>query len=133
MQCVVASEHFGVADRLRAAAQVGDEAARLAHQQAAGGGVPRLEAAFPEAVEAPGGDPGEIERGGAETADSRDLRRERSVDRGPFGGIAGTGEGNARGDQALVEPPPRRDAQALFLQPGTAAFSAQKLSSVTGW
>ena len=61
MQRVVAGEHFGVADRLRAAAEVGYEPARLAHQQAASGGIPRAQVLLPEPVVAPRRDPREIE------------------------------------------------------------------------
>ena len=56
------------------AAEIGDEAARFAHQQDARRDVPQVEIVFPEAVQPPGRDPGEIERGRAEAADARDLR-----------------------------------------------------------
>ena len=132
MDRIVAGEHLDIADCLRTPAPVGDKAARLAHQQTARGGIPRLETAFPEALIAPGRDPGEIERGGAKAADASNLRRQCVVDRGPFGGIARSGKGNAGGDQALVEVPPARNPQPPVLLPGAAIFSAQKLSSVIG-
>ena len=48
--------------RLAAAAIIGHETARLAHQQAACGGIPRLQVGFPEAVEASAGRVAEVQR-----------------------------------------------------------------------
>ena len=58
MQHIVAGKDLGIADRFRAAAPIGNDPARLAHQQAACGGVPRLEAAFPENLVTTGRPPG---------------------------------------------------------------------------
>src|ERR687897_317831 len=44
---------------------VGAAPAGLADEERAGGHVPGAQALFPEALEAPGGDVGEVERGGA--------------------------------------------------------------------
>ena len=121
-----------VADRLRTAAIVGDEAAGLAHQQAARGGVPRLEIAFPEPVVAARRHPGEIERGRAEAADARDLRPECVVDPGPFAESPCPPKGmpvaiSASSRWRRAETRRRRScSQAPRL------FSAQKLSSVIG-
>ena len=52
---------------------IGDEAAGLAHQQDAGRHVPRRQVALPVDVEPSGGDPGEVERRGAEAAQAGDL------------------------------------------------------------
>ena len=52
----------GRVEHPRAAVQIGDHAAGLAHQKNAGRDVPGRQAALPEAVEAPGRDIGEIER-----------------------------------------------------------------------
>ena len=49
-----------------AAVEVGDKAAGLAHQDDARRHIPGLKVALPVAVEPAGGDPGEVERGGAE-------------------------------------------------------------------
>lgn len=66
----VGGEDDGAAELVRISGEVGDFAAGLFDEQDAGGGVPGLQAKFPEAVEAAGGDAGEIERGGAIAADS---------------------------------------------------------------
>ena len=63
-----------VVEHLVLAVGVADEAAGLAQDDDAGGEVPGAQVALPEAVEAAGGDPGEVERGGAGAADAgRDL------------------------------------------------------------
>src|SRR5687768_4349923 len=46
-----------------------DPTAGLSHDERPRGDVPRMELLFPEAVEPPGGDVTEVERGGAETPD----------------------------------------------------------------
>jgi len=67
-------------DRLRTAAIVRDEPARLAHQEAAGGRIPRLKRTFPEPVIAARCHPSEIERRRAEPADTRNARPSSVVD-----------------------------------------------------
>src|SRR4051794_28811455 len=73
------AQHFAVDDLVArddmalvqdgvATIEIGDKAARLAHQDDARRHIPGRYIALPIAVEAPGGDPGEIERGGAELA-----------------------------------------------------------------
>src|SRR3546814_16347220 len=80
VELVVGGEEFVAFDHPVAAAKIGDEAARLAHQQDAGGDIPFLQILFPESVVAAGGDPGEVERGGAETADPGDFGGDRAED-----------------------------------------------------
>ena len=53
----------------RLAVEVRDHAAGLLYEQAAGRPVPGLEAALVEGVDAAGGEPGQVERGGAGAAD----------------------------------------------------------------
>src|SRR6478752_2936952 len=103
MKLVVPRDDLLGADRQRAPAIVADEAARLAHQQAARGGVPRLQVAFPESVVPPGSDPREIERGGAEAANAGDLRADGTEDSRPFGEVAVRLVRNAGRDQRLAE------------------------------
>ena len=55
-------------ERRLTAREVGRIAAGLAHQRDARRHVPRRQVALPIAIEASGRDPGEIERGGSETA-----------------------------------------------------------------
>src|SRR5687768_7333479 len=52
------------------AVEIEHAAARFAHEKAAGGDVPGLEAAFPIAVETAGGDEGQIEAGRARAAET---------------------------------------------------------------
>ena len=52
------------------AAERADAAAGLLDQQRAGGGIPGLEPDLPEAIDAAGGDIGQIERRGARAADA---------------------------------------------------------------
>src|SRR5581483_4982020 len=66
----VSGDHAGPAYRDRRTGRVGDDAAGFAYQQDAGGNVPRGEHGFPEGVEPPGGDGGEVERGGAGAPDT---------------------------------------------------------------
>src|SRR3546814_19365997 len=78
VELVVGGEEFVAFDHPVAAAKIGDEAARLAPQQDAGGDIPFLQILFPESVVAAGVEPGAVESGGAETADPGDFRRDRA-------------------------------------------------------
>ena len=82
------------------AAIIGDEPARFADQQHAGGGVPDVEIVFPEAVHPARRDPGEVERGGAEAAHARHFGRDRGVDLRPALAVAAAEVRNAGADQA---------------------------------
>ena len=106
---------------------------RLADQQQPGGDVPEFQILFPEAVVAAGGDPGEVERGGAEAPDPGHLRRHGAEDLFEAVVIAVALVGNAGRDQRLVQVAARRDAQPPVLRQAPRPFSAQKLSSVSGW
>ena len=69
----VSGHNVAAVEHRLAAVEVGGEAARLADEEQAGGHVPGRKAALPEAVEAAGRHPGEVERGRAEAADARHL------------------------------------------------------------
>src|SRR5262245_41434283 len=58
----VGRQRLGTEDAVGAAAEVGDAAAGLAHDQRPGGDVPRPEAPFPVAVDAAAGEPAQVER-----------------------------------------------------------------------
>src|SRR5262249_40259422 len=73
----VGGQQDGPAENVVRAVEVGDGAARFAHQQNPGRGVPGVQAKFPEAVKAAAGHAGQIKRGRAVTADS--VRTEREV------------------------------------------------------
>src|SRR5215831_14028150 len=66
---LVATHDIARCERVVIALDAGDGATGFAHYDLAGRNVPRLQIALPVAVEASGGDKGEIERGGAETAE----------------------------------------------------------------
>src|SRR5690348_13090261 len=76
MELVVGGEHLALRQPRLGAPEIADEAASLADQQDAGGDVPEIQVLFPEAVEAAGRDPGEIERRGAVAADAGDFGRD---------------------------------------------------------
>ena len=103
----------------RAAVGVGDPAAGLGDQQQARGDVPGVEVALPVAVEAAGGDPGEVQRRGAEAADAGhpladlvQLLQEGRV-------LAVAQERDAGGQHRLVHPRARGDPQALVVEEGS--------------
>ena len=116
-----------------AAAKIGDEAARLADQQDAGGDVPEVEILLPEAVEAAGGDPGEIERGRAEAADAGDFRRDRAEDFRQAGDDRRARSGMPVAISASARSRRAETRRRRSLSQAPLPFSAQKLSSVSGW
>jgi hypothetical protein len=126
MKLVVGGEDLAGGEAGIAAAIVGDEAARLAHQDDARGDVPELEVLFPKSVEAAGRDPGEIERRRAEAADAGDLGRDRVEDAVEAADVAVRLIGDTGGDQRA------ETRSRLSLSQAPLPFSAQKLSSVSG-
>ena len=76
MNAAVAGGDLNYAQAERDGVEVGDHAAGLAHQEHAGGHVPRLEIEFPEGVEAAAGDVAEVEGRGAVAADAVREQRE---------------------------------------------------------
>src|SRR3546814_5535228 len=86
------------------------------------GDIPKLQVAFPKAVETPCRDPGQIERGRSEAADARYFGRDRVQNALEPGHVAMAHEGNAGGDQGIGEVAPRRHAQATVLKPGALAL-----------
>src|SRR3546814_17700466 len=67
-------DELAALDRALAAAEIADEAARLAHQQHAGGNVPDVEVGLPETVQSARCPPSDVQAPGADTADAGDLR-----------------------------------------------------------
>src|SRR3546814_9057498 len=63
------------------APEIADESACFAHQKDTGGDIPKLQVAFPKAVETPCRDPGQIERGRSEAAEARYFGRDRVQNR----------------------------------------------------
>ena len=122
-RCGIGRDHVAGVARILARG-IGDEAARLAHQQHAGGQVPALQSELPEPVVAAGGDPGEIECRRAEAADAGDLRHqhaERAGERQPS--LRGDrGERDAGGEHRLLQLAAGGDAQAAFVDEGAAAL-----------
>ena len=117
-----------VANMVVAAVEIGDEAAGLAHQEEAGGDVPRREVALPIGVEAAGRDPGEIERRRAEAAQARDLRLHRGNLLAEQREVAAAEMRQPAGDDRVGEPLPRRDPQAPVVEEGAlAALGGEQL------
>ncbi len=107
-----------------AVANVGGIAAGLADQQHAGSDVPGLDPKLPVTVEAAVGDPGEVQRGGAEAADAGDLRHqsrqgaaEGTLTRGGHGA-----ERNAGGEHRLAEFTPGGYTQPAFVDERAGAL-----------
>src|SRR5438552_4874517 len=73
MHELIAAHHIARLQRILMAIHARDEAAGFAHHDLAGRDVPGLQIALPVAVEAAGGDKGEVERGGTEATEARDL------------------------------------------------------------
>src|SRR5262249_36132258 len=107
--------------RRRAAAQVAGAPSRLLDDEEPRGYVPGLELQLPEAVEAPGGDVAEVERGAPVAAHRTRALHQRGevievVDLAPAHVV-----GEARGEGRLAEALRRRDAQPPAVAPGAAA------------
>src|SRR5690606_3858798 len=70
----VTGDHLAVPDRAALTGEIGDEAAGFLDHQQARRNVPRGKAGFIEAIEPPGGQPGQVDRdrpGAADTGNSR--------------------------------------------------------------
>src|SRR3546814_17649030 len=88
------------------APEIADESACFAHQKDTGGDIPKLQVAFPKAVETPCRAPGPIERGRSEAADARYFGRDPVQNALEPGHAAMAHEGNARGEKGLGEGAP---------------------------
>ena len=72
----VGGKKNGTAERVRCAVKIGNFSAGFFDQENSRCGVPTLESKFPEAIEAAGGNAGEVERGGAIAPHSVRTKRE---------------------------------------------------------
>ena len=110
------------------AVEVADKTAGLAHQKNPGGHVPGRQIALPEGVEAAGGDPGEIERGGAETAQAGEMILRGGDFVPPEREVAAAVMRQPAGDDGVGEPLPRGDADAPVVEEGAlAAFGDEQV------
>ncbi len=100
--------------------EVADSAAGLFDEQHSSGGVPLVQAEFPEAVEATGGDAGEIERGGAIAAHAVRALRELAVILKIRAGLA-IAHGEAGAEQAGGECGDFGDVNFLAVEGGPFA------------
>src|SRR4051794_9616032 len=73
MHGIISRQNLRIAENVVAAVDVGYETAGLAHHDDSRRRVPGRKIALPIPVESAGCDPGEVERGGAEAAQPRDL------------------------------------------------------------
>src|SRR4051794_39458284 len=73
MHVLIAGDDVAGDVRCLASIEIGAIATSLAYQDETSSNVPWLEVALPIYVEAPGRDPGEVERGGSETPQADDL------------------------------------------------------------
>src|SRR6266851_7859236 len=118
---LIARDDVGLSEHVVAAVEIGHEAARLAHDQQARRHVPGREVALPVGVEPAGGDPGEIERRGAEAAQPRDLLLDDGELRAKQRKVAAPEMRQAAANDGLGEPRARRDAQPLIVEEGALA------------
>ena len=108
--------------RILAAIRVGDHAAGLGDHQKARGDVPLAQAALPVAVEAAGGDIGQVQGRRAEPANARNLLRHlmQFLQEGRVSRPAH--ERNACRQHRLAQVPPGSDAQALVVDEAALAL-----------
>ena len=118
---LVAGDDVALGEHVVAAVAIGDEAAGLAHQDEPGRDVPGLDIALPIAVEPAGGDPGEIERGGAEAAQAGDLLLHGAGFLARQREVAAADMRQAAGDHGVGKPLAAGDADALLVQEGALA------------
>ncbi len=127
MDPAVARDHRGRVEIHGIAHQIRDPATGLFDEEADGGDVPRSEAERPKAVESSGGEPCEIEDGGAESTHTVAAKREgRILVQIRIVCLADVVR-KARREQARVQTRRRRDGEPLVVH-GRAASA---LGSVT--
>ena len=110
------------------ALQVAHQPARFGDQQASGGHVPRLEADFKEAVVAPGGGVGQVQRGGTGAAQAGSFLHQVAHDVQVSIEMFEPGVGKSCADQAVGEIKTLGDAQAPVVEVSAApARGSEKL------
>src|SRR5262245_3361693 len=128
MNSLITDDNMAFAEHVLAAVEIGGKAAGLAHHENAGRHVPGRDVALPKTVEPAGGDPGEIEGGGAETTQARDL----VLNRGKFlpeqRQIAAAMVRQPARYHGIDQPSPRCHAQALVVEESAlAALGGEQL------
>ncbi len=116
----VGGENHWSAEAVPLAGEVGDFAAGLFDHEHTGGDIPAVEAKFPEGFEAASGDAGEIEGGGAVTADSVGTESEIPIVMNIRAGHALV-RGEAGAQQARGKRVDFGDVDRLAVQPGAFA------------
>lgn len=119
----IAADEVAAGQVVRLAGEVADEAAGFGDQQRAGRHVPWAQAEFPEAVEATRGDIGQVERGGAWTAQAGSFLRQVAKNRQVGVDVIEAAVGETSADQRFFELGALRDADALFVEEGAAALA----------
>ena len=115
MDGVVAGDDLALGEHILAAVAIADETAGLAQQNEACRDVPGLDVALPIAIETAGRDPGEVERGGAEAAQPRDLLLHGAGFPLPKREIAAAMMGKSAGDHGLGKAFSAGNADALLV------------------
>ncbi len=125
---VVAGDDLALGENGVVAVEIGDEAAGFAHQDNARGHVPRRQVALPISIEPSGRDPGEIESGGAVTAQAGEMLLRGGDFLAPEREIAAAVMRQPAGDDGLGEPLPSGDADALVVEESAlAAFGDEQV------
>src|SRR5262249_30619333 len=99
---LVAAHDVSGHHRIAGGVDVADRTSGFANHDQAGGDVPGVQVAFPVAVEAAGGDEGEVEGGGAEAAQSCDAVLDRGHLAAEFVVVAAADMRQPAGDDAFV-------------------------------
>src|SRR3546814_16706408 len=90
------------------------------------GDIPKLQVAFPKAVETTCRDPGQIERGRSDAAHARYFGRDRVQNALERGHVAKAPEGNGGGDRGNGEGGRSRHTPAEGLKPGALALRPEE-------
>jgi hypothetical protein len=127
----VGSEHDGAAKGVGNVMKICDFSAGFFDEENACGGVPALEAEFPEAIEAAGGNAGQIQCGGTVTAHAVRAEREIVVVMNVGAGMAFV-DGKAGAEKAGGKRGDFRDGDFLAVEHGTFAACGSEKFFING-
>src|SRR6266481_6107967 len=121
MHVFIAADHAAGLERVVVARDAAEDAAGLANDDLPCSQVPRLQVAFPIAVEAAGGDESHVERGRAEPAQARYSRLNFAQLGARQFEVAASDMRQAARDHAFAKVAPAGDPQPLIVEEGALA------------
>jgi hypothetical protein len=131
MHRLVAGRDVALGEHRVTAVEIADVAARLAHQDDAGGHVPGRKVALPVGIDAAGRDPGKIEGGGAEAAQAHGLLLHMSEFLAELREPAAPPMRERAGNDRILEPAARGHAQAAIVEErALAAFGGEEFAGL---